>query len=339
MRLPSRLIPFGLVLLATFGPAQSTVVLLAQNTWWESYRDGLNAWEAKQLDVAERNLKDALAKNPEQGRNVRVPGRYIVYLPEYYLGLLYAKQGRYQEALVLLQNVERAGLVDERHREYQALQSAIDEIRSGNKEVFRARTVKVDSVLADGTPEAGSWIIESTGKRGVYIVTALHVVMVMDDRGVPRAPKSIKVSFHGGQGRPLAGPAEGEWLDRFDVALDLVAIRVTKLPSGRAPNTSAWEYRQAPLQKQERVFTVGHAVEDHSVGDNVVLNPASQDSRRFLVSTAGIGQGHSGGPVIDSRGYLTGMMLKLTAGSGSMEAVKVAEILRRVQPWIDASDK
>ena len=109
MRLPARFLSYGLcVLLATAGSAPFVAVLSAQSLWFESYRDGLTAWRSQDWDRAETNLKDALAKHPEQGRNVPVPGSRIIYLPEDYLGLVYVKQKRFQEALTLLQKVQQS---------------------------------------------------------------------------------------------------------------------------------------------------------------------------------------------------------------------------------------
>ena len=186
--------------------------------------------------------------------------------------------------------------------------------------------------------ETGTGIIVSTGKEGVYIVTALHVLVTPGS--VVEAPKSIRVSFFAGENRPLAGPVAGEWLDKFDTALDMAAFRVKSPPAGRSPSAS-WEYRQTPLEKQERIFTVGHAVEDYGASEtNVVLNPVDSDSRRFVISTAGIGPGASGGPVIDSRGFLAGMMVQLTSGSAGASAVRVGEIVRMMKLWrVDAVDQ
>ena len=342
MRLPSRLLLCGLcALLAISGPARFVPVALAQGGLrYESYRDGLTAWQQQDWVRAESKLKEALAKRPEQGRNVPVPGRPgITYLPEYYLGLVYVKQKRFQEAIDLLQKVQRTGLVEERHPEFRDLQSALDECRRGNLDSIKARTVKIDAVHAEGESETGTGIIVSAGKDGTYVVTALHVLV--SNASVPAAPKSIRVSFFAGEDRPLAGPVAGEWLDKFDAALDVAAIRVKAPPPGRVPSASSWEYRQTPLEKQERVFTVGHAVEDYGASEtNVVLNPVDRDSRRFIISTAGIGEMASGGPVIDGRGYLAGMMVLLLPGSGSASAVRVTEIARMMKLWrIDAVDQ
>jgi S1-C subfamily serine protease len=308
-------------------------VVSAQGLWFESYRDALTAWQQEDWARAETLLKDALAKRPEQGRNVPVPGRPgITYLPEYYLGLVYVKQRRFQQALDLLQKVQQTKLVEQRHAEFRDLQAALDECRRGNLASLKARTVKIDAIHAGDEPETGTGIIVSIGKEGLYIVTALHVLAT--NGAVVEAPRSIRVSFFGGDDRPLAGPVAGEWLDRFDAALDMAAIRVKALPPSAAPPDSTWEYRQTPLEKQERIFTVGHAVEDYTANDtNVVLNPVDRDSRRFVISAAGIGERASGGPVIDSRGYLAGMMVLLLPGSGGASAVRASEIVRMAKIW------
>lgn len=335
MRLPARVLSCGLcALLATVSAAPPVAVLSAQGQWFESYRDGLTAWQKEDWDRAEAELKEALSSRSDQGRNIPVPGRPgINYLPEYYLGLVYVKQKRFQEASDLLYKVLKTPrLVEERHPEFKVLQAALDECRRGNIDSFRARTVKIDAVRADGESETGTGIIVSAGEEGLHIVTALHVMVAEDDVTVP-APRSVQVSFFAPEDRPQAKPVDARWLNQFDAGLDLAAIRA-KPPQNVVLPLTRWEYRQSGLGKQERIFTVGHAVEDYGASEtNVVLNPVDRDSRRFVISTAGIGQSASGGPVIDNRGYLAGVMVRLLPGSGRASAVQVDEVVRLLKLW------
>jgi hypothetical protein len=100
MQLPAMLRTCGLaVLLVSLSTPWSATVLSAQGPWFQVYREGLDALAANDLPRAESKLKEALSKRSQQGRNVPVPGRPgIIYLPQYYLGLVYVKAERFQEA-------------------------------------------------------------------------------------------------------------------------------------------------------------------------------------------------------------------------------------------------
>ena len=316
----------GVLLLLAARPAT------AQTLWDESYREGLAAFAAGQYETAGRHLETALHRRPNQGRNVSVPGRRIDYLPELYLGLIAAKQGRFSDAHRLLQKSLATDLVREVDPEYRIVMAGLDEIRRGNLESFRARTVKIEALRADDSLETGTGIIVATGPDGAYVLTALHVLMLNDRRN--QAPRRITVSFHGGEHQPLSSPVPGIWLDgKFNSDLDIAAIRV---PASRdvADRLSSWELRKTPLAPQDRIFTVGHAIQDYTVSStNVVLASTEPDSRHFTFTTAGIGERASGGPVIDDRGYLAGLMVELVPQSGKGVAVHVNELADWMGRW------
>jgi hypothetical protein len=318
MQLRVRLISIGLCIFLSVCLASPVARLLAQEYWYEFYRDGLTAWQKKDWERAEAKLKAALARRAEQGRAIPVPGRHIDYLPEYYLGLVQLKQQRFQEATDLLEKVQRDGLIDSNSAEFRDLQAALDESRRGNIASFKARTVKIEAVRSDDSRQIGTGIIVVRDAQGLQIVTALHVFMVNDGANAP--PKSICVSFFEGDRCP-GGGVPGEWY-KFDSTLDLAVIGV-KMPR-RAPTVvKNWEYREGELEKDEKVLTVGHAVEDFGVTTtNYVVNPKDADSRLLVISGAGIGEKASGGPVIDSRGRLAGLMVDVDPKSSQVRAVQ-----------------
>ena len=323
------------VLIATLA-ASSALIVSAQGQWFDAYREGRTAFQTKDWAVAESKLKEALAKRPEQGRNVPVPDRAIVYLPEYYLGLVYVQQGRFREARESLERVLSNKLVQPQHPEYPDLQRALDECRRGDLASLKARTAKLDVVNADGEPETGSGFIVTAAKGLLHIVTALHVLAPEDG---PAKPKSISVRLFAGDDRALAGPFDAEYLpDRIDEDLDLAVVRVKVSPAA-VGEWSPWEFRREPIQSKERILTIGHAVADFNVTENnEVLNPVARAPGRFVISTAGIGQMASGGPVIDRRGQLMGVMVLILPGAASADAVHVNEVARLLKLWsIDMS--
>ena len=335
MRLIARLL-LGAVLWALLAVSPARVVVLsAQELWYQAYRAGVAAYQRGDWKLADEKLNLALTKRPMEGRAIRVPGAFrLDYLPKYYLALVCLQQERYQQALDLFEDVIRTRIVTERDPEFAELQSSRDLARRRNIDDFRERVVKIDALLADGEEQTGTGIVVNGGTGTVDVITALHVLVPKDDLARPAAPRSIRVAFFRGEGRP---PAQAEWLGRFDVGLDLAAIRV-KVSGDLVPRRAAWAYRDirsVPIGPGEPVFTVGHAIEDWGASEsNVVLSPIDdQESRRFVISAAGIAQRASGGPVIDNRGYLMGMMTALVPGGSRAAAVRVNEIVQLLAVW------
>ena len=108
MRLPC--LPLVVVLLL---PASA----VAQERWVRAYNDGVRAFEQGNMAVAEAKLKEARELNPRQGRRVTFSSIDIrPYIPDYYLGLIAARNGRHSEAIALLEKAIAAGLVTEGQR-------------------------------------------------------------------------------------------------------------------------------------------------------------------------------------------------------------------------------
>jgi hypothetical protein len=112
--------PVALALILSVGTVESVV---AQQRWYEAYEQALDAIERRDWVRAEELLRTALTLNSRQGRRVLFYGtRREDYLPDYFLGVVYANQGRAQEALDRFSKVERDGLVVNGSREYAELQ-------------------------------------------------------------------------------------------------------------------------------------------------------------------------------------------------------------------------
>jgi len=93
------------------------VLLLAPFTasaavWYDEYDAGLKAIAARDWTSAETRLKTALSLQSKQGRRVFAYGvRFIRYIPHYYLSVANFNQGRYQDALNQLHQIQKTGLV------------------------------------------------------------------------------------------------------------------------------------------------------------------------------------------------------------------------------------
>jgi tetratricopeptide (TPR) repeat protein len=88
-------------------------------TWYAEYDAALNAIADKDWASAEAKLKTAMQLQPKQGRQVLAYGiRFIRYIPQYYLGVVYFHQGKYQDSLNQFEKVEKNGLVTAGDPEY-----------------------------------------------------------------------------------------------------------------------------------------------------------------------------------------------------------------------------
>jgi hypothetical protein len=113
----------ALVVLTSLGATE----VFAAEPWYEAYDSALKAVAARQWAVAETKLKAAMKDGPRPGRRVRTYGmRFVDYLPDYYLGLVYFNQQRQREALEQLRKVSASGLLSEGDAEYRSLASMIE---------------------------------------------------------------------------------------------------------------------------------------------------------------------------------------------------------------------
>jgi tetratricopeptide (TPR) repeat protein len=82
----------------------------AQDLWYQAYTAGVQAFNRGDLVTAERKLTDALnAKNasPARGRKVLYYSQIRdEFLPEYYLAVVLARQGKYAEAIAFANKAE-----------------------------------------------------------------------------------------------------------------------------------------------------------------------------------------------------------------------------------------
>jgi tetratricopeptide (TPR) repeat protein len=114
--------------------------------WYEAYDEALQAISQKNWKLAEEKLLAAMSSRlaPKPGRSVNTVGlRYIDYLPDYYLGLVYFNQQRYQEAIAALRR--SSDLIGPRSREFAAYSSTL-------KEAEAALAAKVEPPPTNTTP-------------------------------------------------------------------------------------------------------------------------------------------------------------------------------------------
>lgn len=110
-------------------------VVYGEDQWYSLYALGRQAAESKNWSDVETYMKRAM-KLQQPGRNVREYGTQFmpVYVPDFYLGLSYFNQNRYQEALQLFNEVKSRGILRATDPEYSMMADAIEVINSMNQE-------------------------------------------------------------------------------------------------------------------------------------------------------------------------------------------------------------
>jgi serine protease Do/serine protease DegQ len=162
-----------------------------------------------------------------------------------------------------------------------------------------------DVVLVEGGGFHGSGIVWSRGR----VLTALHVVEEMP---------SVTVSVAGG----------GQWaatvVDR-DPALDLALLAVDGDLGAALPLGASSE-----LTRGERVALAGCPGRACGRGEGTVLEASRAFAGgRYLALAAPVRPGASGGPVVDARGALVGVVDLLVRGAGVALAIPVERAAAR----------
>jgi hypothetical protein len=101
----------------------------AEQLWYEAYDEGVKAIQEKNWSLAEQKFKDAIRQQPKPGKKIRAYGtRFITYIPDYYLGVAYLNQGRYQEAQVQLQKAQASGVISSGDPEFSQIPIMLQKI-------------------------------------------------------------------------------------------------------------------------------------------------------------------------------------------------------------------
>jgi serine protease Do len=138
----------------------------------------------------------------------------------------------------------------------------------------------------------GTAFVAWRGEDGTYLITAAHVVA-------------------GHDGRVVLARKSGEWegdIVRRDRKNDLALIRVEGRPDGAPP---LWQKpRRARPKTGEQLLLVGSP---YGLSGTVTTGIVSRVTRRMIQTDAAANPGNSGGPAVNSKGRLVGVLL---AGGG-----------------------
>jgi tetratricopeptide (TPR) repeat protein len=108
----------------------------ADETWYEAYANAEKAMARQDWAAAEKELSIALQQHPRNGKNVRAYGsRFITYLPDYLLGVVYYNQGKLDRALQQFDRVEKSGILNPKDRQW----AVLTELRAASARQIEAR--------------------------------------------------------------------------------------------------------------------------------------------------------------------------------------------------------
>jgi hypothetical protein len=126
----------------------------AQEIFYQVYEDGIKAFTAGDLPLAERKFMRALELDGRQSRQKRYYGVvFKPYIPEYYLGLIAIRQQQYQRGIEYLARVEKSGLLKKGDAEFPTLESqrqvAQDGLRPASNTAVAANSVPPSAPTGD----------------------------------------------------------------------------------------------------------------------------------------------------------------------------------------------
>ena len=111
-----------LVLFSALMTAFTAAPVRAELLWYDAYESGMKAFQSGNINRAERLFITALKEQPDQGNRIKAYGtRFIRYFPDFYLGIVYIRQGRYEEGLKQLEKTKTSKLISRQDPEYSEL--------------------------------------------------------------------------------------------------------------------------------------------------------------------------------------------------------------------------
>lgn len=109
----------------------------AEDVWYQPYEDGIKDLESGKLVNAEGKFLRAIQLKPDPEKNAKKYGqRFIEYVPQYYLALIYYKQGKDQQAEQQLAVLSASGVLSKTEIEQRLKRDGVDTARSKQSEML-----------------------------------------------------------------------------------------------------------------------------------------------------------------------------------------------------------
>ena len=136
----ARLAPIVAIVLMT------SAVVVGQNVYYQAYDRGLKAYKDNNLPLARQYFERALQLDGRQARSKNLGGTFFgAYLPDYYLGLISVREGKFDEAIAHFDKVR--ALISPKDEEYPTLSAQ----RTVAEEAVKAATLARANIPAPGT--------------------------------------------------------------------------------------------------------------------------------------------------------------------------------------------
>jgi hypothetical protein len=252
--------------------------MMAEAQWYRTYDEGREAFQRGDLSAAEAKLlasvDEAVAAGVKPGRNVRTYGmRFINFVPDYYLGLVYARKAEQTQGQERLENLRRAEaafssvsagkLLNERDREFANLQRQAASVRSALTETPSAPAPGVaggstvgpatGEVTAPAAPPAEA--VASTGSVPAQVPILPEAGPITPIRPPPSYSQSIAAAGRDSPNRSSESSA-GATTTKARPGTSKIPIA----PSPTSPRAAPTATRE-PLQAALRTFFGGEYAE------------------------------------------------------------------------------
>ncbi len=120
--------------------------MYAEETWYEAYKQAIQAIEAKDWPTAESRLTVAKRLGPQPGKNIRAYGVHRVdFFPDYYLGVVYYNLGKKEEAAFQFDIAEKSRVFQETDPEFLELRRMLESMSTPPDD----RTQRIARMLAN----------------------------------------------------------------------------------------------------------------------------------------------------------------------------------------------
>lgn len=226
-------------------PTLAAVLLLpasaaAQVAWAKAYEDGIKAFEDGNYALAEQKLVEAREhpRAPDQSRRANFSSTYFKpFVPDLYIGLIYAKRGRHADARQTLERVLGTKLITEGERkEFALATSALQEVRVA---LARPPDKPADTRVADNrTPPPPA-------NTTVTPIPPSTQTAANTNPGNSTTPATVRP--------PPVTPTEPAWLPRFRQAMESAqaSLRESRYANARSHLASAESAAGDATRRQE----------------------------------------------------------------------------------------
>lgn len=219
----------------------------AQQAWVKAYEDGVKEFQRGNDALAEAKLIEARDKGPKQSRRHNFSSVvYRPFIPDFYLGVIYARTGRHRQAQPLLERVLREELVKQGDDANFALaNSSLQKIRDDQTRLASNTTTRptpppevVRPPVDPPAPPPTNTTVTPTNPNTQTPTNA--------NPGNTTTPPTVRPL-------PPVTPAEPAWLPRFRQAIDAaqVSLRQSRYTEARGHLSSAESLAVDALRRQE----------------------------------------------------------------------------------------